>query len=149
MKTVEKAFAYITQGRGEAARLLVFRQPDFPEAGVQVPAGTIAKDEAPVAAVLREAQEETGLTELSAPRFLGQQDFDARPFGKQELHRRHFFHLRVEGAVPENWRHYERDPSDGSGVPIAFELYWIPLSTAPDVLVASHGQLLPLLREVL
>ncbi|HEX6591433.1 MAG TPA: NUDIX domain-containing protein [Moraxellaceae bacterium] len=149
MKTVEKAFAYITQGSGETARLLVFRQPDFPEAGVQVPAGTIDKDETPDAAVLREAQEETGLTRLTAPHFLGQQDFDARPFGKQELHRRHFFHLRVEGVVAENWRHYESDPSDGSGVPIAFELYWLPLNAAREALVASHGELLPLLQEVL
>ena len=82
-----KAFAYITwQGR-----LLVFRQPDFPEAGVQVPAGTIEVDEMPEAAVLREAYEETGLAHLTVVRFLGANSCAALfpsecPFGRRARH---------------------------------------------------------------
>ena len=148
MKVVEKAFAYITHKTAQnELRLLVFQQPDFPEAGAQVPAGTINAGEAPDMAVLREAEEETGLAAFDRPRFLGLQEFDARPFGKTEIHRRHFFHLQLSGNAPENWRHYERDPSDGSGQAIAFDLYWLPLETAQDELVASHGQLLHLLQE--
>ena len=142
MKVVEKAFAYITHG----GRLLVFEHADFPEAGLQVPAGTILSGEPPEAAVVREAREETGLVAFSAVVFVGTAEFDARRSGKDEIHRRHFFHLPVVGTVPERWRHHERDASDGTREPIAFDLYWLPLSTAAARLVADHGRLIPALR---
>jgi 8-oxo-dGTP pyrophosphatase MutT (NUDIX family) len=50
-----KVFAYITWG----IKLLVFSQPTAPEAGIQVPAGTVEDGEAVDAAVMREAFEET------------------------------------------------------------------------------------------
>lgn len=53
----DKVLAYITHGN----RLLVFRHPHAPEAGIQVPAGTVEEGEDPGTAVLREAAEETGL----------------------------------------------------------------------------------------
>ena len=56
-----KVFAYLTHGH----RLLVFRHADFPEAGSQVPAGTVQPDERPDEAVLREAYEETGLFDFT------------------------------------------------------------------------------------
>ena len=43
----QKALVYITWGD----KLLVFSHPDFPEAGIQVPAGTIEPGEEPGAAV--------------------------------------------------------------------------------------------------
>ncbi len=61
---VEKALSYITRGQ----RLLVFRQPDFPEQGVQVPGGSVELGEQPAVAALREAREETGLREHSVRR---------------------------------------------------------------------------------
>ena len=53
MSQVKKVYAYITR----ADRLLVFRHVDFPEAGVQVPGGTMDAGETPEGAVLREAAE--------------------------------------------------------------------------------------------
>jgi len=50
---IQKVLAYVTWGD----KLLVFSHPDFPEAGIQVPAGTIEPGEEPEAAVLREAFE--------------------------------------------------------------------------------------------
>ena len=141
MSVVEKAFAYITN----RDRLLVFEHADFPEAGLQVPAGTILREELPENAVVREAQEETGLTAFTQVVFLGISEFDARPFGKPEVHRRHFFHLPVQGTFPERWRHYERHASDGSGEPIVFDFYWLPLSDVSHRLIADHGSLLSLI----
>lgn len=141
MNRVEKAFAYITNG----TRILVFEHADFPSAGIQVPAGTIEPGESPAAAVVREAHEETGMSDLGMPWLVGILDFDARPFGKNELHRRHFFHLCAAGEVSEKWRHYERDASDGSRERIAFDIYWLPLSGAAGRLIADHGALIPVL----
>lgn len=137
MKVVDKAFAYITQ----RARVLVFEHALFPEAGVQVPAGTVMIGEAPALAVLREAREETGLSKFVETAYLGTVDFDARAIGKDELHRRHFFHLPLLGDVPERWRHYERAAADGSG-PIAFDLYWLSLEVAAARLLHGHAALL-------
>ncbi len=51
-----KVFAYITSG----TRLLVFRHPHFPEAGIQVSAGSLEVGEQPDEGVMREAAEDTG-----------------------------------------------------------------------------------------
>ncbi|HLE30393.1 MAG TPA: NUDIX domain-containing protein, partial [Anaerolineales bacterium] len=57
-----KVLAYITRRRNGRTQLLVFTHRDFPEAGVQVPAGTVEPDEPVEAALFREVHEESGLT---------------------------------------------------------------------------------------
>lgn len=144
-----KAFAYITwQGR-----LLVFRQPDFPEAGVQVPAGTIEVDEMPEAAVLREAYEETGLAHLTVVRFLGTCRRDMSDYGIAQIHVRHFFHLSVHlGAEQDTsqdhvqtWRHLETQSNNPQKIPIVFEFWWAALPDGIPNLIADHGQMLAML----
>src|SRR5262245_9995661 len=95
-----KVLAYITHG----GRLLVFRHPDFPEAGIQVPAGTIEKDERPESAVLREAWEETGLTALQLVRCLGTDERDMADFERDEIQHRWFYHLRCEEMPSATWQ---------------------------------------------
>jgi 8-oxo-dGTP diphosphatase len=119
--TAEKVVAYITQGD----QLLVFRHTEFPEAGIQVPAGTIEPGESREDAVLREVREETGLEELTVCSFLGTADVDLAQFGRDGVHRLYFYHLEHYGRAPARWLHYERDPSDGSPAPIEFEFYWV------------------------
>ncbi|HET7036836.1 MAG TPA: NUDIX domain-containing protein [Thermomicrobiaceae bacterium] len=146
MPTVKhKAFAYITN----AGRLLVFRQPLSAEAGIQVPAGTIRAGEAPEAAVMREAFEETGLRGLVLAGLLGVRCDDMSKFGLDELHRRHFFHLHCPGAPPERWRHHESDPADGSRQPIPFDFFWARLPGESPALIAGHDALIPRLLEML
>ncbi|HYQ28519.1 MAG TPA: NUDIX domain-containing protein [Polyangiaceae bacterium] len=141
MRVVEKAFAYITN----QGRLLVFEHVAS-DAGVQVPAGTIRLGEDPETAAVREANEETGLSRFFAVELLGVCEFDARPYGKDELHRRHFFHLPFVGLAPERWRHHELDPLDGDGRAIEFELYWVPLAEARACLAYGHGAFLERIR---
>jgi predicted DNA-binding transcriptional regulator YafY len=129
-RRVDKAVAYVTRGD----LLLVFDHADFPEAGMQVPAGSIEPGETASEAARRETFEETGLERLSPPIFLGVSEFDMRPFGRDELQIRSFFHLRAEGEVPEAWRHYEQGTP-----PIAFDLYWLPIAAAAERLVPGHG----------
>ena len=127
LQEIEKVYAYITRGE----MLLVFRHVDFPEAGVQVPGGTMEAGEDAVTAVLREAQEESGLSGLMVNRYLGEDVFLEAP-NKRIL--RHFFHLMCLMDVPDTWQHYEHAPSDGSPGPILFEFYWLPLDEAAEEL---------------
>jgi 8-oxo-dGTP pyrophosphatase MutT (NUDIX family) len=139
---VEKVIAYITR----EDHLLVFSHPHHPEAGIQVPAGTIEPGESPEDAVLREAREETGLQSLEIRAFLGVQEQDLAEFELTGMQRRYFFHLECHQETPAMWRHYEMHPSDGSPESIEFELFWVELSRIPE-LVAAQGRFLHLLRE--
>ena len=67
MSQIDKVYAYITH----ANKLLVFKHVDFPEAGIQVPAGTMDAGETPEMAVMREVFEETGLKGLVLKKYLG------------------------------------------------------------------------------
>ena len=133
----QKVVCYIVRD----GRLLVFRHLDEPweESGLQVPAGSIKPGEAPQAAALREAREETGLIDFRVARKVGEADYDMAPY-RAESHHRHVFHLVLEGATPDRWISEERDPDDGSG-PKRFECYWIPLRQGHS-LAAGQGALL-------
>jgi 8-oxo-dGTP diphosphatase len=145
MYVKRKVLAYITH----EDRLLLFSQPDAPEAGIQVPAGTVEAEEDPDTAVMREAFEETGLTDITMVRFLGEQMRDMSMSGLDEVHYRRFYHLRCGGQPPERWEHAERDPSDGTPGPIAFALFWARMPDEIPALIADHGALLPRLYEAL
>lgn len=140
-----KAFAYITHGQ----RLLVFRHSWVPEAGIQVPAGSIEPGESPEDAVLREAREETGLSGLMLAGFLGDQVRPMADFGIEEIHHRYFFHLLIQADPLATWRHSERHRSDIAAEPIVFEFFWVDLSREVPELIADHGQFLPELRKLL
>jgi 8-oxo-dGTP pyrophosphatase MutT (NUDIX family) len=58
MSILHKVTAFVTRGEGAARELLVFRHPN---AGVQLPAGTVGAGEEIEEAVLREVWEEAGL----------------------------------------------------------------------------------------
>ena len=136
---MHKVVAYITN-RG---RLLVFAHPLSPEAGIQVPAGTLRDGEDPEVGVLREAWEETGLDGLRLVRFLGEVTRDMSDVYRDELHHRRFYHLACPGNPPDRWRHFEEDPSDGSPGPIPFDFFWARLPDEVPELIAGHGALLP------
>ncbi len=138
MDRLLKVMAYIVR----EDRLLVFTHADDAtpfESGLQVPAGSVRPGEPPEAAVLREAQEETGLSGLRIERFLGVTEYDARPYA-DAVYVRFFFRLSVDAPeLPERWTGWER--GDGKGEPIRFELFWIPLRKA-HVLAAGQSALL-------
>lgn len=108
-------------------RLLVFREPDFPEYGIQVPGGTMEAGETPEQAARREFLEETGLVAPDILTPLGERDYRYAPEGGPERrHRRWFFHLELEGEFAESWEQLEMHP-DAGGPPIRFALYWLDL----------------------
>jgi len=135
---VEKVLAYITRGNS----LLVFTEPDFPEAGIQVPGGTLEPGETAQAGVLREAAEKTGLRALTIERFLGTRLYHS-PSGS--ISRRHYFHLMCEGDAPEEWIHWEQTPHGGEP-PIRLQLQWVNLDRVPE-LAGGRGALLAELKS--
>lgn len=142
---ISKVFAYITNQN----RILIFRHTDFPEAGIQVPAGTVKPNEELTIAVLREAEEETGLQGLTIKTYLGEQLRNMEDVGKDEIHHRHFYHLLCEGDPPSQWGHGEADPSDGGSIRIRFEFFWAAIPDEIPELLCDHGIMLPLLEESL
>lgn len=134
MRQVDKVYAYIMRGK----RLLVFEHVGIPEAGWQVPGGTVEPGETSEAAVLREVWEETGLANVQIVRFLGEQMRDMSDFDRDETQRRRFFHLTVTEEPPERWRHL----AEGRYI---FEFTWAAMPDSAPPLIADLGALLPAL----
>lgn len=130
-----KGIAYVTRGR----ELLVFIHPFSPEAGIQVPAGTIEPDESPERGTLREAREETGLKHLRLGAYLGYQRRDMSDFDRSEIHHRYFYHLICEEHAPERWVHGEFDLADRSKMRHVFEFYWADLPDGVPTIIADQG----------
>ena len=76
MDIIEKVTAFITRERNGGKEILLFQHPN---AGVQIPAGTVEPGEAFEAAALREGYEETGLEKLQLVQYLGTIENELEP----------------------------------------------------------------------
>ena len=138
-----KVLAYITKGD----RLLVFRHADYPQAGIQVPAGTIEDGESPEAAVMREVYEESGLGNLRLVSFLGTSERDLRQQGRDEIQQRYFFHLTCDDDCRETWSHLELNPH-GEYKAVRFDFSWAALDDVPE-LAGDQGEMLHVLTTAI
>ena len=141
--TKQKVVAYITRERNGQTEVLVFDHADYPDAGTQVPAGTIDSGEAPEQTVLREVYEEAGLTpgRLIVVRCLGLFPFVAE--ARRELHQRHVYHLTTSDPLPDRWEHIVSSGTDDKGLRFAY--FWLPVTEAAGRLSGSQGAYLHLL----
>jgi 8-oxo-dGTP diphosphatase len=143
MKTKNKVFAYIVKDD----KLLVFKHTDHPDAGIQVPAGTVEDKESLEEAVLREANEETNLVGFTIKAYLGKTEY--HDIEKDEMHNRYFYQLSCndENINKAKWNHGEKNKKyfteiDRKYGMIRFDFHWIDLSNANDILDHGHGDLL-------
>jgi ADP-ribose pyrophosphatase YjhB (NUDIX family) len=116
----KRVVGYVTRGRD----LLVFEH-----AGVlQVPAGRIDHDETLEEGLLREVEEETGVTGLGVVGVLADADEVDRLYGVL-AHRSWAFHAVVDEAGPDAWAH----PVTGTGMDagMVFPCSWVPLDDRP------------------
>jgi 8-oxo-dGTP pyrophosphatase MutT (NUDIX family) len=104
---IEKVTAFVIRWWEGEHHLLLFEHPN---AGVQIPAGTVEEGESPEQAVLREAAEETGLAGFSTLRYLGCVE-RALPEGQRIIARSTKVHTRPE-AIGVNWAFLRR------GIPV-------------------------------
>ena len=95
---------YLTRGSGDGQEVLVFTQPDAPEAGSQIPAGGLNEGEDLTTAVIRECAEETGVECISDLRALAidQTPHSVTGEGRVTV----FFHAKVgDDRLPGRWLH--------------------------------------------
>lgn len=116
-----KVIAYITRERAGRRQVLVFDHRDYPDAGTQVPAGTVEPGEPLEQALWREIAEESGLRpeQLRFGRKLAEQaeaDWDQS---------RHVFHVEAAGALPETWAHTVGGAGEDAGM--VFVYRWADL----------------------
>jgi 8-oxo-dGTP pyrophosphatase MutT (NUDIX family) len=138
----QKVYAYILADVGGQKRLLVFKYVHCPEAGTQVPGGSVEPGESISTAVMREAQEETGLTHLHLIKKLGVVRRDMADFGLAEVQERHYFLLRCTDYPGDTWVAYEETPSDGTQGPKPFRFFWVERDQVP-VLAGGMDEMLP------
>lgn len=112
--------------------ILVLRHVDFPHLGLQIPGGTIELNEAPINAAAREALEETGLTALDSPRYLGVSVVQSER-AEENLLEAWFYQIDVLGHTHNSWLHTEQFASEGKSH-VRFELSWLPISQAAELL---------------
>ncbi len=140
----QKVLAYITRERNGRTELLVFDHVDFPDAGTQVPAGSIDPGESPDQAVVREALEEVGVEGLRIVSYLGCHPFQV-PEG-EALHMRHVYHLTTDRQLPDSWIHVVSAGVGDKGM--RFRCFWMAPADAVSALSGAQGAYLrPLLEQ--
>ena len=130
-----KVLAYLLRQQGDRTELLVFDHVDAPEAGTQVPAGTAEAEEPLAEAVLREAREESGLTDLRVTRYVG--EFLHCNAHRREWQQRHVFVLQAQQPVPETWLHRVCGAGDDRG--LLFRYRWVDAQAAIHLLAGHQG----------
>jgi ADP-ribose pyrophosphatase YjhB (NUDIX family) len=145
MDHITKVVAYITrEGTAGDRELLVFEHRDFPEAGVQVPAGTVKDGENPEDAVMREVAEETGLENCRLVRKLAVYDWPNTETGR--INERHVFHLAAPPDTAESWSWVETDGGRVSELEgYVFQFRWVSLEGTVE-LAGNQGDYLHALR---
>lgn len=135
-KPKQKILAYITRISESKKELLVFVHQQYPEAGIQVPSGTVEKNENLESAFRREVFEESGLKIVNLPQFIGSYSYFRKDI--QQLQMRNVFHCQLTQPVADRWSH--RVSGKGEDQNLIFEYYWVELDQAATLLEGDQGE---------
>jgi 8-oxo-dGTP pyrophosphatase MutT (NUDIX family) len=116
----QRVVAYVTRDRDGSLELLVFEHEDYPHLGLQVPAGRLEPGEDLEGGLVRELEEEAGLTNVRIVRELP--GFEDHYPSRYE---NHGFHLVLEGDAPDEWEHEVFGTGDDAG--LVFRYRWVPV----------------------
>jgi len=142
----DKVIGYVIRKKNNQTELLVFdHDKDYSEAGIQVPAGTVDKNENFEVALLREIYEEAGIAGLIVKNKIDQYSF-CREI--QFCHnRRHVYCLTSKNELPDRWTH--QVTGDGVDKNFTFHYYWVDLETAKTKLAGRLGDSIDHLKRYL
>lgn len=133
---VEKVVAYILRGEDGQRDVLVFEHDkEWSEAGVQVPSGTVDLGEDIKDALLREVEEECGISRLEVVTKLD--EYVMYRSTHNQFHRRHVFLLRAPDTSCDRWIHSVKGHGVDQGM--NFHFYWMPIQAAEFKLAAGQG----------
>lgn len=116
----EKVLVYVTRSED---LLVLEHTADYPDAGIQVPAGGVDSGESPEAAATRELFEETGLTARVPPIYL-QSCWWPNPDAPSRI--RHYYWVKAPAESPTAWSHVVSAGEDDEGM--TFQLIFRPLA---------------------
>jgi 8-oxo-dGTP diphosphatase len=126
-----RVVAYITRDRDGRRELLVFDHRDHPDVEIQVPAGRLEPGEELEAGLLREIEEEAGLTRVRIVRELpGFEDHYSNRYEN------HGFHIVLDEDPPDEWEHVVAGDGDDAG--LTFQYRWISLDPDPHLFGRPH-----------
>ncbi|MBB4825529.1 8-oxo-dGTP pyrophosphatase MutT (NUDIX family) [Sporosarcina luteola] len=132
MEVKRKVLAYITKGVQDNLKLLVFEHKGNPEAGIQVPGGTIEEDELLIDALYREVEEETGIPRERLELVGKLHKKNHYPKNQNDvIYERNIFHLAYTGSQEEAWENCVH--SDGKDDGLIFCCRWIPMDQLPSL----------------
>jgi 8-oxo-dGTP pyrophosphatase MutT (NUDIX family) len=133
-----RAVIYATRERHGQTELLTIEYVEYPEEGIQVPAGRVDHHESLEDGLRRELAEETGITRARIIRELP--DFACR---YETFSINHAFHVAVEQETPDRWEH--RVHGEGADSGLTYICRWVPL-TGKLKLWRNEGD--PMLRHL-
>lgn len=129
-RNIKKVIAYITRFNENKQELLVNIHKDYPDAGIQVPAGTVKDSEEIEKALFREIKEESGIVNLILKKKIKQYIYYDTI--KNEYHERHVFHLEIKDEIiKNNWIHIVDSDDEDKG--LVFCYYWELLKELPKL----------------
>ena len=131
MEIKRKVLGYITRGEDPNWEILVFEHKNHPEAGLQVPGGTIEDEELIIDALYREIEEETGITRDNLVLEGKVNKTNYFPENKNMQYERTIFHLSYIGANHSEWEHLVE--SDGEDDGMTFCHRFIPVHELPKL----------------
>lgn len=113
---------------------MVFRHSN-PEAGIQIPKGTVEPKESTYHAVIREVKEETGLKDFEVKNLIAE---DYWRNDDNVIHHRCFYQINILNA-PDRWDYKPTGGEDEEG--LTFHYFWIASKDEVE-LVRGHGDYL-------
>lgn len=127
---VQKVRGYIFRSRLQTQELLVFDEPDYPEAGFQVPGGTVDPGESPIEALKREMKEETGYDWGDDWQLISKEVIRHHRSREQQLEYR--YRIDVDFKDRDSWTHLVTGGGEDDG--IIFRYHWFPTAIAREKL---------------
>jgi len=125
----QKVYAYILRTEKKRRELLIFKHKNYPEAGIQVPGGTLEKGETPKQAVLREVKEEAGLEKFEVISYLGETVYWSAQ--KKEYHKRYYFQLEYAGKSQREFTFVVEGSGQDKG--LVFDYKWEDIEKLPTL----------------